>query len=84
MPAEAADFRLRTAIPADIPLILRKGQIYGTAAIAGAGVYLLMQLAFERTTAAFAGMACIAAFRLGAIAWNWTLPVFHLPGPEDR
>jgi uncharacterized membrane protein YeiH len=29
-------------------------------------------------------MACIAVLRLGAIAWNWTLPVFHLPDPEDR
>jgi uncharacterized membrane protein YeiH len=29
-------------------------------------------------------MACIAAIRLGAIAWNWTLPVFSVPGPEDR
>ena len=75
---------LRDVLTNDIPLILRKGQIYATAAIAGAAAYLLLQLAVERTVAALAGMACIAVLRLGAIAWNWTLPVFHLPDPEDR
>lgn len=75
---------LRDVLTNQIPIILRKGQIYATAAIAGAAVYLLLQLVLPRTTAALAGMACIAALRLGAIAWNWTLPVFHLPGPEDR
>ena len=55
---------IRDVLSAEIPLILRKGQIYATAAIAG--------------------MFCIAAIRLGAIAFNWTLPVFTVPGPEDR
>jgi uncharacterized membrane protein YeiH len=75
---------LRDVLTNEIPLILRKGQIYATAAIVGAAAYLALQLAVERTTAALGGMACIAVLRLGAIAWNWTLPVFHLPDPEDR
>lgn len=36
----------------------------------------------DRTIAAYLGMTCIAAFRLGAIAWNWSLPVFRLPGQQ--
>jgi uncharacterized membrane protein YeiH len=75
---------LRDVLSGEIPLILRKGQIYATAAIAGAAVYLLLQTVVDRTAAGLSGMACIAAIRLGAIAWNWTLPVFGIPGPEDR
>jgi uncharacterized membrane protein YeiH len=75
---------LRDVLTGEIPLILRKGQIYATAAIAGAAGYVLLQAAVDRTTAGFVAMACIAAVRLGAIAWNWTLPVFRLPAPEDR
>ena len=73
---------LRDVLTGEIPLILRKGQIYATAAIAGAVLYLLLQGATDRTFAAVAGMSCIAAIRLGAIVWNWTLPVFGLPRPD--
>jgi len=75
---------LRDLLTGEIPLILRKGQIYATAAIAGVVAYVLLQTVIDRTTAGLAGMAIIAALRLGAIAWNWTLPVFTVPGPEDR
>jgi uncharacterized membrane protein YeiH len=75
---------VRDVLTGEIPLILRKGQIYATAAIAGAVAYLLLQALLDRTTAGLCAMALIAAIRLGAIAWNWTLPVFTIPGPEDR
>ncbi len=70
---------VRDVLTGEIPLILRKGQIYATAAIAGVALYLLLQPLAARTTAALLGMACIAAIRLGAIAFNWTLPVVTLP-----
>jgi uncharacterized membrane protein YeiH len=70
---------MRDVLSAEIPLILRKGQIYATAAIVGVILYLLLQPFADRSIAAFAGMICIAAVRLGAIVWNWTLPVFGLP-----
>jgi uncharacterized membrane protein YeiH len=75
---------LRDVLTGEIPLILRKGQIYATAAIAGAVAYLALQPVIERTAAGLCAMTVIAALRLGAIAWNWTLPVFTVPGPEDR
>jgi uncharacterized membrane protein YeiH len=75
---------LRDVLTGEIPLILRKGQIYATAAIAGVVAYVLLQNVLDRTMAGLSGMAIIAAVRLGAIAWNWTLPVFGIPGPEDR
>jgi uncharacterized membrane protein YeiH len=75
---------IRDVLSGEIPLILRKGQIYATAAIAGAVAYLVLQRFLDNSTAGLCGVAVIAALRLGAIAWNWTLPVFGIPGPEDR
>jgi uncharacterized membrane protein YeiH len=46
--------------------------------------YVLLQGSIDRTGAALIAMGCIAAIRLGAIAWNWTLPVFGVPASEDR
>jgi uncharacterized membrane protein YeiH len=78
----AAGGAIRDVLSGEIPLILRKGQIYATAAILGVVVYLLLQGAIERAPAALIGMVCIAGVRLAAIAWNWTLPVFTLPRSE--
>jgi uncharacterized membrane protein YeiH len=69
---------IRDLFLGEIPLILRKGQIYATAAIAGATLYVLLQVGVERGAAATAGMGTIALLRLGAIAFNWTLPVVPL------
>jgi uncharacterized membrane protein YeiH len=73
---------IRDVLSAEIPMILRKGQIYATAAIAGAVVYLALQGVIDRTTAALVGMGCVAVLRLAAIAWDLTLPVFNLPRRE--
>lgn len=70
---------MRDVLSAEIPMILRKGQLYATAAIAGTILYLLLETVIDRTTAALIGMACIAAMRFAAIAWNLSLPVFSLP-----
>jgi uncharacterized membrane protein YeiH len=75
---------LRDVLTGEIPLILRKGQIYATAAIAGVVGYVLLQSILDHTAAALVAMASIAAIRLGAITWNWTLPVFGVPASEDR
>ena len=75
---------LRDLLTGEIPIILRKGQIYATAVISGVVAYVLLQNVLDRAAAGLVGMAIIAAIRLGAIAWNWTLPVYGIPGPEDR
>jgi uncharacterized membrane protein YeiH len=74
---------LRDVLCAEIPMILRKGQLYATASIAGAAVYLVLQASIDRTAAALAAMACIAGLRLAAIVWDLTLPVFSL-APQER
>lgn len=70
---------IRDVLCAEIPLILRRGRIYATAAIAGAVLYLVAQrLGAPRGLAETLGMLGVAGLRLGAIARGWTLPVFEL------
>ncbi len=73
---------LRDVLCAEIPLILRRGRMYASAAIAGVVAYLMLQVLMERTLAALLGMTVIAGLRLAAIAWDLTLPVFSLPKSE--
>ena len=73
----AAGGVIRDVLTAEIPMILRRGQIYATAAIAGAVVYLVLQrTGLDRTAASLVGMSVVAALRLAAIVWRITLPVF--------
>jgi uncharacterized membrane protein YeiH len=70
---------IRDMLTAEIPLVLRRGHIYATAAIAGAAAYLLLPtLGVPRPAAALLGMATVASLRLAAIVWGLTLPVFSL------
>lgn len=71
---------IRDVLTAEIPMVIRRGQIYATAAIVGIIAYLVLRGAFglAEPAAALAGMAVIAGLRISAIAWGWTLPVFSL------
>jgi uncharacterized membrane protein YeiH len=80
----AAGGLLRDVLCAEVPLILRRSRIYATAAIAGVIAYLLLQGLLDRDLAALFGMTTVAGLRLGAIVWDWTLPVFSLPGSKDE
>jgi uncharacterized membrane protein YeiH len=70
---------LRDVLTAEIPLILRRGRFYATAAIAGIVLYLLLELVIAPTAAALGGMFAIAALRIAAIHWDLTLPVYSVP-----
>ena len=74
---------IRDVLTAEIPLILRRGRIYATAAIAGCIVYLLLQDVIGRSAASIVAMACVAGLRLSAIIWGLSLPVFSLPRLKD-
>lgn len=77
---------IRDVLTNEIPMVLRRGQIYATAAIAGISVYLLLRVyaGVAESPAALAGMVTIAALRISAIVWDWTLPVFRLEDPPAR
>ena len=73
---------IRDVLSAEVPLIFRKGELYATAAIAGATLYLVLEaVGTPRPVAALIGMATIAGLRLAAILWGLHLPV--LPVRDD-
>jgi uncharacterized membrane protein YeiH len=75
---------IRDVLTAEIPMILRRGQIYATASIAGIIVYLTLQgIGVERTLAGLIGMAAIVGLRLAAIVWEITLPVFTVQDHDE-
>jgi uncharacterized membrane protein YeiH len=75
---------IRDVILLEIPVILRRGNIYATAAIAGIALYLLLKTwDIDPSIATFTGMATIALLRLAAIIWGLALPVYRLP-ESDR
>ncbi len=70
---------LRDVLLVDIPVILRRGRIYATAAIVGIGVYLLLKkVGVIQPWDALLGMAVVAGLRLAAITWGLMLPIFSL------
>jgi uncharacterized membrane protein YeiH len=63
----------------EIPLILRRGQLYASSAIVGAALYLVLERAgTPREAAALLGMATIALVRFAGILWRIELPVLSL------
>ena len=72
---------VRDVLTAEIPLIMRPGRLYATAAIAGASMYLLLVTsgAVPGEAAALVGMGTTVGLRLLAILWRLELPAVHLP-----
>lgn len=70
---------LRDMLLAEIPLLLRDGEIYATAAIIGIVIYLVLQASgFERLNAGYAGMATIVVIRFTAIFFSLRVPALRL------
>ncbi len=71
---------LRDLLSGEIPLVLRR-EIYATAALAGAVVYVLLASRWGHSTitVVFAALTTLS-LRLAAMYWKLTLPLF----PHDR
>jgi uncharacterized membrane protein YeiH len=70
---------IRDVLCAEIPLILRKGQLYASSTIVGAALYLVLERAgLARDAAALTGMGIIVLVRFAAILWRLELPVLSL------
>lgn len=75
----AAGGAVRDVLSAEVPLVLRSGDLYASAAIAGTSAYFIAQaLGVERTAATMVGMVVVAGVRLAAIWWQLRLPVFQI------
>ena len=76
---------LRDVLTAEIPLILRQGELYATAAITGAAVFVALRaIHVPSPVPSLAGMGVIVGLRLGSIVWGLTLPVFSLDHNRER
>lgn len=74
---------MRDVLLVEIPIILKRGNIYATAAIAGIALYLaLQQFGLADVPSTLIGMAAIISLRLAAIIWGLTLPVYRLSDSE--
>ena len=79
---------VRDVLIAEVPLILRRGNLYASAAIAGTTSYFALEAAgIDRGAASLMGMAVCAGLRFASIWWGLQLPVFELsdkPGRRER
>ncbi|HTJ22352.1 MAG TPA: trimeric intracellular cation channel family protein [Gemmatimonadaceae bacterium] len=79
----AAGGVVRDVLTNEIPLVMRRGDLYASAAILGTGVYFAANAAgASRGVATWMGMIVVAAVRLASIAWRLQLPVFALDGDD--
>jgi uncharacterized membrane protein YeiH len=70
---------IRDVLSAEIPFVLRRGNLYASTVIVGVSAYLALEsVGVPRQAASLAGMALIAAVRLAAIRWEVALPVFEV------
>lgn len=75
---------VRDVLTSEIPLILRPGRLYATAAALGPVVYLALQAAGAAVgPAVAAGIAATVALRVAAIVFHLRLPVFVVENTSD-
>jgi uncharacterized membrane protein YeiH len=75
---------IRDVLTAEVPLVLRRGNLYASAAIVGTAGYRVLETSgVARDAAALVGMAIVAALRFAAIAWRLQLPEFYLADEEQ-
>jgi uncharacterized membrane protein YeiH len=72
---------IRDVLTAQIPLVLRKGNLYASTAIAGIAVYLILEsLGLSHPASTVLGMFTVVALRFASIALGLSLPVFRIEG----
>ena len=70
---------IRDVLTTEIPMILRRGELYATAAITGAAVFLvLIAVGAQAPIPSLVGMVVIVVLRLAAVFLGLRLPVFSL------
>ncbi len=76
---------MRDVVCNEVPLVLRQGELYATAALAGAGSAVAMIALGASEAWALAGCA-LATFvlRAGSLALGWSLPVYKSRPPKPE
>jgi uncharacterized membrane protein YeiH len=75
---------LRDVVLDDVPVVLRQGELYVTAAFAGASVAVLVSPVFESALVPLVLCAAVTwALRAGSLAFGWRLPVYKSRPPRS-
>ena len=76
---------MRDVVGNELPLILKQGELYITAAFGGAvTAVLLIWLGVDRTVAVLTCAVVVLALRLGSMIFGWSLPVYRPRPPRNR
>lgn len=76
---------MRDVVGNEVPLGLKQGQLYLTAAFGGAVVAVLMiWLGFRQAEALIACAITVWILRAGSLVWGWKLPVYKPRPPRTR
>ncbi len=74
---------MRDVVCNEVPLVLKQGELYATAAFAGAGAALLVAQFSDRSLFILGSCAVATwALRAGSIAFGWRLPVYKSRPPR--
>lgn len=76
---------VRDVVANEVPLVLRQGEIYATAALAGAGAGAVAdRLGAEPALALGLAAVVATALRAGSLALDWRMPVYRTRPPRTR
>ncbi len=76
---------MRDVVANEVPLVLKQGELYVTAALAGAGAAIIAPLISWHPAAPV--IACVLtafALRAGSLAFGWRLPVYKPRPPRNK
>jgi uncharacterized membrane protein YeiH len=74
---------MRDVVCNEVPLVLKQGELYATAAFAGAGAALIAREMGADTLAALVACALLNwVLRAGSLAFGWRLPVYKSRPPK--
>ncbi|MGJ8547117.1 MAG: trimeric intracellular cation channel family protein [Sulfitobacter sp.] len=75
---------MRDVVVGQVPLVLKQGELYATAAFAGAGAAVILQNhMLPAPWALLAGAAVTWVLRAGSLFWGWHLPVYKSAPPKN-
>lgn len=76
---------MRDVVGNEVPLVLKQGQLYLTAAFGGALMAAALDwLGFQRGEALIACAVIVWVLRAGSLIWGWKLPVYRPRPPRTR
>ncbi len=74
---------MRDVVVGEIPLVLKQGELYATAALAGSGAALIARaLGVDTPPALLIAAGVCWALRAGSLAFGWRLPVYKSRPPR--